>query len=85
MIRSIEAMSRAVKLLSLGLDYRRYAKFRLLSPPGHLLAGYVTAGPQVDPASLGRPWPPSTDACRFCFDFVVEAALRLQEVVIEAV
>lgn len=80
-IRSVESLARGLKLLSLGLDYRQYAKFRLLSPP----AGTEPRPAKGGPGANRRPWPPSADDCRFCFDFVVETALRLQNVVFDPV
>lgn len=70
---SVEALQGAVRILSLGLDYRRYSKFAWLTPHTAWMAGgnlHVT----------GVPHPPvSEEDCRFCFDFVIEAAMRLQE------
>lgn len=76
---SIEAIQSAMRILSLGLDYRRYAKFRLLTP-------YVLKIPD-GPYHLSRrerEKPASIDECRFCFDFVVESAIRLQQSEFEA-
>jgi hypothetical protein len=73
---SLGALRDAVKLLSFGLDYRRYVRFRLLTPEvfrtlndpdwkSHALPGGTHA-------------PTAADA-EFCMDFVIESALRLQE------
>jgi hypothetical protein len=70
----IEEIQDALKLLSLGLDYRRYAKFRLFTP--HITKTY--GGPYHIVRSK-REKAPSTDDCRFCYDFVIETALHLQE------
>jgi hypothetical protein len=75
-IESIEGMGSALRMLSLGLDYRRYAQFRMLSPPRHLL--------KIDPkirTSPAEKLPTSEADCRFCLDFVVDSALQLQEIV----
>ena len=81
LMNSVVALQRGMKVLSLGLDYRRYAKFRLLSPPVTEAMRDGTSGPRHAPdATEGRPWPPTAESCRYCFDFVIESALRLQEV-----
>jgi hypothetical protein len=71
---SIQAIQEALKLLSLGLDYRRYAKFRLLTP-------HVTkmAGGDYHIQRLDGDKAPSVEDCRFSYDFVVDSAMRLQE------
>ena len=70
----IEEIQNALKLLSLGLDYRRYAKFRLFVP-------YITRIPRgpYHIVRSKREKVPSIDDCRFCYDFVIETALHLQE------
>jgi hypothetical protein len=70
---SIESMQRAMKILSFGLDYRRYVKFLLLTPGvvGTYEGGYTIHERDRDDS-------PSLEDCRFCYDFVVESALHLQ-------
>ncbi|MGB9023480.1 MAG: hypothetical protein WCC94_08610 [Candidatus Bathyarchaeia archaeon] len=70
----IEEIQDALKLLSLGLDYRRYAKFRLFTP--HITKVY---GGTYEILRSGRVKVPPIEDCRFCFDFVIETALHLQE------
>lgn len=81
---SIDALQKAMEILSLGLDFRRYVRFNALTPyirgvrvdtgtdaPIH----YFAVKPLLDP--MGEP----TQAdFRFCFDFVVDSALRLQQI-----
>jgi hypothetical protein len=71
--RSLQAIQSAMKMLSLGIDYRRYSRFRLLTPA-------------VRQASDGTYHFYSTRTSKmtheefdFCFDFVVSSVLRLQE------
>jgi len=78
--QKIASIEKALELVSLGIDYERYVRFIGLTPT------IVKHGP--DPAAWGRSeWhderPPTIDECRFCFDFVIESALRLQELVSE--
>jgi hypothetical protein len=71
---SIEAMQSAMKILSLGLDYRRYVKFRLFTPQvTKVLSGdyHISRG--------RRDALPSIEECHFCYDLVVESAIRLQD------
>lgn len=72
---SLEAMQDAIKVLALGMDYRKYSKFKRLTPN-------VTRIPRGD-LDLHRRFDeehaPSVDDARFCVDFVVESALALSE------
>ncbi|MBA2595108.1 MAG: hypothetical protein H0V00_00595 [Chloroflexia bacterium] len=81
-IDSINSLAGAVRMLSLGLDYRRYARFRLLTPPAHLLPIRGKPGPQLHLDETDN-WPPSLEDCQFCFGFAIDSALQLQEVVFE--
>jgi len=91
---SIEALRTAVKSLSLGLDYRRHVKFRRLTPHVIRFIGgdryevvnigrnevlSLSIGDHQEVVKLGRSEPLSIEECRFCYDFVIESAIRLQE------
>jgi len=72
---SIEALQEAVKVLSLGLDYRRYTRFQLLTPHIERTAGgYALLG-----SGKTRGLNVSKDDLSFCIEFVIESAFRLQE------
>lgn len=73
---SIEAMQRAVKILALGLDYRKYSKFKLLMPHiSRVLSGdYI-----VQQSAMGRRPKPDDEYVRFCIDYVIECAIKLNE------
>ncbi len=59
------------RLLSLGVDYRRYARFQRLTPHvQHTFGGSRHV--------LGDPPDITTDELRFCIDFVIDTALQLQ-------
>lgn len=74
---SIEALQDAVKLLSLGLDYRKYSKFQMLTP--HVFR-YIGSEPDQFSVQMRMGQNAATlDEVRFCQDFVIECALRLQE------
>jgi hypothetical protein len=67
-VDSLNANSAAIEILGLGFDFRRYRQFVNLTPT--VSGGRVYR--QSDPT-------PTMDRCRFCFDFVVESAIKLQE------
>lgn len=72
---SVEAMQEAMKLVSLGLDYRRYARFQLLTPHVHRTMG----SEKYMIGHTSGTYSPTADDGQFCIDFVIESALRLQE------
>lgn len=83
-INSIVALQEGMKILGLGIDYRRYTKFRLLTPSVRRM-GNDQYNVQIIASHPSRPaWPPALDACRFCFDFVIESAIRLQDFELDA-
>lgn len=70
---SIEAIQQAMKVLSLGIDYRQFTKFKLLTPTMiKPLGGGIIFAP-IRSHSL------TEEDCRFCYDFVIESAIRLQD------
>lgn len=74
--KSVEALQVAVKILSLGVDYRRYVKFRLLTPHiDRALAGNYL----ISRVNWGEKGVPSVKDVQFCIDFVIESAVILQE------
>jgi hypothetical protein len=73
---SVEALQVAVKILSLGVDYRRYVKFRLLTPHiDRALAGNYL----ISRGNWGEKGVPRVEDVQFCIDFVIESAVILQE------
>jgi hypothetical protein len=75
--KSIESLQEAVKIISLGLDHRRYVKFRLLTPyiVKHLDETYHII-PKGQRGSRGIP---TVEDVQFCIDFVIESAVTIQE------
>lgn len=73
---SVEALQESVKILSLGLDYRRYARFRLLTPTVERMMNEEYEVVRVQRGSQGTP---TEEDVRFCLDFVIESATVLQE------
>lgn len=74
--RRIEALQKVVKVLSLGLDYRRYVKFVRLTPHVTRFPGRAR-GDRYEIAIL-KTQPLSLEECQFCFDFVIETAIHFQ-------
>jgi hypothetical protein len=71
---SVQSMQSAIKILSLGLDYRNYVIFRSLAPSvAQSMSGIFRS------TRFPRKIPLSIEECRFCFDFVIDSALRLQQ------
>lgn len=70
---SIETLQEGMKILSLNLDYKRYVRFRMLTPPLMRMAG----------GGFRTYWnpknEPTIDTYTFCFDYVIESAIRLQD------
>ncbi len=74
---SIEAIQDSIKILSLGLDYRKYARFRLITPviiriPGATLKEKYIAQRIEKTETI-------PEDVEFCIDYVIESALALQE------
>lgn len=73
---SLLSLQGAVKILSLGIDYRRYIKFKLLTP-------YVSLDEHrewaINREMRGSKGIPTEEDVQFCIDFVIESAISLQE------
>lgn len=73
---SLEALSEAVKIIGFGIDYKRYAKFKTLTPyVYHYVGGDYDVGDLDEEISKNL----TRDDVSFCIDFVIESALALQE------
>ncbi|MFH1419661.1 MAG: hypothetical protein ABII12_15405 [Planctomycetota bacterium] len=72
---SLEAMQDAMKVLALGMDYRKYSKFKRLTPNViRTIDGAAHLRRRYDEEDK-----PSPEEARFCLDFVVESSLALGE------
>jgi hypothetical protein len=76
---AVSDMQNAIKILALGLDYRRYLRFQLLTPSAIKLSngGYDVHPKRSKVETL------TLDHCRFCYDFVIESAIELQIIDLE--
>jgi hypothetical protein len=70
---SIEAIQNAIKITSLGIDYKKYSKFRILTP----IVTRVYDDHHVSEIYGKKKW--DKENCQYCIDFVIESALKLQE------
>jgi len=78
---SIENLREAVRILGLGIDYRKYVRFQSLTPTVYLTdKGYLVS------TSLHAFAQPSTEEptvakedVQFCIDFTIESAITIQE------
>jgi hypothetical protein len=73
---SIEAMQGAIKTIALGIDYRKYARFKRLTPA---LLRTMDGKWHVQRFASKADNLLSPDEARFCIDFVIESALALAE------
>lgn len=71
---SLEAIQEAIKILAMGIDYRRYTRFKFFTP--HIVR--VMSGDYIIHRSRNQEEAAAEDV-RFCIDFVVETAIKLQE------
>lgn len=71
---SLEAIREAIKILAMGIDYRRYSRFRFYTPR----VTRVLSGEYVVSRSHAQEEANAEDV-RFCIDFVVETAIKLHE------
>jgi hypothetical protein len=71
---SIESMQKAMKILSLSIDYKQYVKFRLLVPQISRPLG-SNDDYFITPSSRKH----TADECRFCYGFVIDSAIRIQD------
>jgi hypothetical protein len=69
---ALRTIQKGLKILGLGLDYNRYVRFLYLTPTVDRRDGRWTHGP------LNRP-EATLQECQDCLDFVIDAALHLQE------
>lgn len=66
---AISSIQNTLRILIFGFDYRRYLKFMSLT--AQLRRGRLIS-------TLDPPKTLSIDECKFCFDFVIDCALKLQ-------
>jgi hypothetical protein len=72
------------RVLTAGLDYGIYTKFNSIRPRIMTYTGgkieFIHLHGSRDALGVFHPQSPTIEECRFCFDFVINSALRIQEV-----
>lgn len=69
---AVRHLCKAMRVIALGLDYRRYVRFSALTPEVFLPIGGKPIVQERNGISL------SPEDYRFCYDFIIECALVLQ-------
>ena len=78
--KSLESIGVAVKISSFGIEYRKYIKFKYLTPI--VVRTYRNRNNRLDPSNYDAYKPPSKltrENIEYCIDFVIQAALKLDE------
>src|SRR5690606_34923321 len=70
---SMTEIQKAVKIMSFGIDYKKYAKFKLLTPN----VKRTIEGKHIVELWGKKKW--TKENCQYCIDFVLESSLKLQE------
>lgn len=71
---SLTELENALKIIGFGIDYKRYTKFKILTP--HVWE--TMWGPSIWWTDRkNKKW--SKENCEYCIDFVIESCLKLQE------
>jgi hypothetical protein len=70
---SLEGIQKAVKIMSFGIDYKKFVKFKLLTP----IITRTMGGRHVAEVWGTKKW--TKENCQYCIDFVLESSLKLQE------
>ncbi|MFP5039414.1 hypothetical protein [Parasediminibacterium sp. JCM 36343] len=70
---NFEQIEKALEVISLGFDYRKYSKFKMLTP----ITYRMSSGNYHMEIMRKKNW--SNENCQFLIDFVLDCALKLQE------
>lgn len=70
---SLDGIQKAVKIMSFGIDYKKFVKFKLLTPTIMRTKG----GKHVEQIRGKKKW--TVANCQYCIDFVLDCSLKLQE------
>jgi len=70
--KTMEALQNSVKIMCLGIDYKKYAMFQFLTPTVNRSTNKLRAT-----IYEYKNW--TFENCQFCIDFVIESSLKLQD------
>ena len=76
-IDSIKSMQGVMKIISLGIDYKKYAKFDLLTPR---VTWTLEDEPMFVQKVHGKSAIPNIEDVEYCINFVIETAILLQNI-----
>ena len=76
--KSFEEIENTVSIIGFGIDYKKYCKFRLLAPIMNVWTFYGKRNYEVYNGLLDDRICDKKNAS-FCFNFVVDSALKLQK------
>ncbi|MGI6341991.1 MAG: hypothetical protein ACOXZ9_03300 [Bacteroidales bacterium] len=71
--KSLNNIQKALKILSFGIDYKKFVKFKLLTP----IVRRTMGGIYVTEIWGKKKW--TKENCQYCIDFVLDSSLKLQE------
>jgi len=88
-VERIISLQNAIKIMALGIDYQRYTRFRSMTPEvesdgkGGWEPSFYFQAILKDQADRNDYRLPTKAESQFCFDFVIEVAIRLQELKVQ--
>lgn len=71
---SLEGIQKAIKIISFGIDYKRFVKFNMLTPK---VIRRFDNDLYLDETWVKKKW--TKENCQYCIDFVLDCSLKLQE------
>ncbi len=71
---SLEEMQRAIKIISLGIDYKKFVKFNYLTPQ---INRTIEGQYHIHPTYEKKKW--TKENCQYCINFIIDSSLKLQE------
>jgi hypothetical protein len=85
LVGTIVSLQNAIRIIALGIDFQRYSRFKSMTPgvendgKGGWEPSFYFQAILEDHVDRNDYRLPSKVECQFCFDFVIETAIRLQE------
>jgi len=70
---SLEGIQKAIKIISFGIDYRKFVKFQILTPT----VSNINGKHYVNDVWEDKKW--TKENCQYCIDFVLDSSIKLQE------
>lgn len=75
-VETVKSLQRAMRVMSLGIDYRKYSHFRLIT--SRAVLRFIGGKYEVQRMSRTTE-PPTREDIDFCIDFVIESSVTLKE------